>query len=558
MIFRQLSEKAGLLLLGFLVLGSCGKDDPEPPAPNPDKGTLRVSAERPVATPMATFIYKADGSLVIRREEPSGTGLWSWSEELPAGRYGLLIAGTDPAEVRLADTEDRARAYAEVVPSGNDSLLASLDSPFYLEASDEVRLTNGEETAISSSPEDIRRVLRLTIDAGKGFVGASVGGHLTGIASSIRLSDRISMGVGTLRLDFHPSPVGRAGVYEAVAGILGTVVMEGAARGNVCTFSFETAAGERFGYQENLTARLAKAMATGRDTLDLALEVSPAVPIRLYTGIQTRAAVDAFDSTPVSIAVGTSAGDYTEHWTGIATDSEIELDPERYYPTDGSELFIRSYHPAAPHVDGEVHYDLTGQEDLMLTEEQRGSLASRFDATLTPLVHKHLLTQLSFKLLIANAPDNCRVRGVSLNGLAASAKISLSEGKVIPVGDPMSVGIYVDPGTGGIPLVSGIADMPGFILVQPEATFTIDLILAVDDNASNDLVFTNIPVTFEGGGGEPGNAYRVEISLELPDDPDVPDDDTDDDIPGPMDKYKVAIKATIIPWNMGNNGSADL
>ncbi|OUP18942.1 hypothetical protein B5F32_11020 [Parabacteroides distasonis] len=558
MIFRQLSEKAGLLLLGFLVLGSCGKDDPEPPAPNPDKGTLRVSAERPVATPMATFIYKADGSLVIRREEPSGTGLWSWSEELPAGRYGLLIAGTDPAEVRLADTEDRARAYAEVVPSGNDSLLASLDSPFYLEASDEVRLTNGEETAISSSPEDIRRVLRLTIDAGKGFVGASVGGHLTGIASSIRLSDRISMGVGTLRLDFHPSPVGRAGVYEAVAGILGTVVMEGAARGNVCTFSFETAAGERFGYQENLTARLAEAMATGRDTLDLALEVSPAVPIRLYTGIQTRAAVDAFDSTPVSIAVGTSAGDYTEHWTGIATDSEIELDPERYYPTDGSELFIRSYHPAAPHVDGEVHYDLTGQEDLMLTEEQRGSLASRFDATLTPLVHKHLLTQLSFKLLIANAPDNCRVRGVSLNGLAASAKISLSEGKVIPVGDPMSVGIYVDPGTGGIPLVSGIADMPGFILVQPEATFTIDLILAVDDNASNDLVFTNIPVTFEGGGGEPGNAYRVEISLELPDDPDVPDDDTDDDIPGPMDKYKVAIKATIIPWNMGNNGSADL
>lgn len=347
-------------------------------------------------------------------------------------------------------------------------------------------------------------------------------------------------------------------MYEAVAGILGTVVMEGAARGNVCTFSFETAAGERFGYQENLTARLAEAMATGRDTLDLALEVSPAVPIRLYTGIQTRAAVDAFDSTPVSIAVGTSAGDYTEHWTGIATDSEIELDPERYYPTDGSELFIRSYHPAAPHVDGEVHYDLTGQEDLMLTEEQRGSLASRFDATLTPLVHKHLLTQLSFKLLIANAPDNCRVRGVSLNGLAASAKISLSEGKVIPVGDPMSVGIYVDPGTGGIPLVSGIADMPGFILVQPEATFTIDLILAVDDNASNDLVFTNIPVTFEGGGGEPGNAYRVEISLELPDDPDVPDDDTDDDIPGPMDKYKVAIKATIIPWNMGNNGSADL
>ncbi len=81
-------------------------------------------------------------------------------------------------------------------------------------------------------------------------------------------------------------------------------------------------------------------MSSGRDTLDLSLKVSPAVPIRLYTGIQTRAAVDVFDSTPVSIAVGISAGDYTEHWTGTATEGDILLDPERYYPTDGS-----AFHP---------------------------------------------------------------------------------------------------------------------------------------------------------------------------------------------------------------------
>lgn len=542
----------------LLVCAACGKDDPEPPVPAPDKGTLRVSVERTGDTPLTALAYKEDGSLAFRKDEPAGTSTWSWQEQVPEGKYDLWITGTRSAKVTLHDTEDRAKAYASAGRVEGDSLLASVEAPLYMEGVAGVKVVNGEEVSLTSSPKDIRRILRLTIDAGKGFGGVKVAGRLTGIASSIRLSDRIAAGMASLGLDFLPVAAGAPGVYQAVAGILGIVPMEGSDRGNVLTLSLETASAERFSYQENLTARLAEAINVGKDTLDLRLEVSPAVSIRLYTGIQTRAAVDVFDQTPVSIAVATSSGQYTDHWDGIATDGEITLDPERYYPTDGSALFLRSYHPAAPHVNGEVHYDLTGQEDLMMTDEQSGSLSKRFDATLTPLVHKHLLTQLSFKLLIANAPDSYRVRGVTLNGLATSAKISLSEGKVIPVGDPTSVGIYVDPGTGGIPLVNGVADVPGFILVQPEATFTIDLILAVDDNPSNDLVFKDIPVKFEGGGGESGNAYRVEISLELPDDPDVPDDDTEDEIPGPMDKYKVAIKATVIPWNTGNNGSADL
>ena len=192
-------------------------------------------------------------------------------------------------------------------------------------------------------------------------------------------------------------------------------------------------------------------MSSGRDTLDLSLKVSPAVPIRLYTGIQTRAAVDVFDSTPVSIAVGTSAGDYTEHWTGTATEGDILLDPERYYPTDGSALFIRSYHPAAPHVNGEVRYELTGQEDLMLTDERSGSLSRRFDATETSLIHKHLLTQLSFRLRVKGAPDGYSVHAVKLNGLASVAKVSLSDGEVVPVGETSSVIIYSSDDGNGIP-----------------------------------------------------------------------------------------------------------
>ena len=296
-------------------------------------------------------------------------------------------------------------------------------------------------------------------------------------------------------------------------------------------------------------------MSSGRDTLDLSLKVSPAVPIRLYTGIQTRAAVDVFDSTPVSIAVGTSAGDYTEHWTGTATEGDILLDPERYYPTDGSALFIRSYHPAAPHVNGEVRYELTGQEDLMLTDERSGSLSRRFDATETPLIHKHLLTQLSFRLRVKGAPDGYSVHAVKLNGLASVAKVSLSDGEVVPVGETSSVIIYSSDDGNGIPVVDGVVTLPGFVLVQPKASLTLDMTLALEGDPASGQDFKDLPVSF---GGE---AYDIEISLEIPVDPEEPDDpDTPEEPkePDPFEEYQVKITATVTPWKPGNGGNADL
>ena len=261
MRLRHLSKKTAFLLLGFLVLGACGKDDPEPPVPGSGEGLLRVSVRHTGDTPLAVFAYKADGSSVAGKEEPAGTpSTWSWSERLVVGEYALLVAGANPAEVRLSDTENLGKAYAAALPSGSDSLLVSLDSPLYVESVTGIKVTDGDETAISSTPKDIRRILRLTIDAGKGFGGAKVEGRLDGIASSVRLSDRIATGVGVLDLDFRASAAGVAGVYQAVAGILGTVTLDGSDRSNVCTLSFETAGGERFSYKENLTASLHEAM----------------------------------------------------------------------------------------------------------------------------------------------------------------------------------------------------------------------------------------------------------------------------------------------------------
>lgn len=336
MRLRHLSEKTAFLLLGFLVLGACGKDDPEPPVPGSGEGLLRVSVRHTGDTPLAVFAYKADGSRVAGKEEPAGTpSTWSWSERLVVGEYALLVAGADPAEVRLGDTENLGKAYAAALPSGSDSLLVSLDSPLYVES---------------------------------------------------------------------------------------------------------------------------------------------------VTGIK-------------------------------------------------------------------------------VTDERSGSLSRRFDATETPLIHKHLLTQLSFRLRVKGAPDGYSVHAVKLNGLASVAKVSLSDGEVVPVGETSSVIIYSSDDGNGIPVVDGVVTLPGFVLVQPKASLTLDMTLALEGDPASGQDFKDLPVSFGGEGNESGGAYDIEISLEIPVDPEEPDDpDTPEEPkePDPFEEYQVKITATVTPWKPGNGGNADL
>lgn len=110
------------------------------------------------------------------------------------------------------------------------------------------------------------------------------------------------------------------------------------------------------------------------------------VPIRLFTGIRTRATVDVFGDTPVCVAYGVRTGQYDGSWDGIATDNEIRLMPERYYPSDGSALYLRGYYPPAPlTADGRLTYRLTGEEDLMLTGEQNGIAFRSFRGVRQPI-----------------------------------------------------------------------------------------------------------------------------------------------------------------------------
>lgn len=271
------------------------------------------------------------------------------------------------------------------------------------------------------------------------------------------------------------------------------------------------------------------------------------VPIRLYTGIRTRTPVDAFDGTPVCIAYGTASGAYAGCWDGIATGNEITLTPVRYYPADGSTLYLRSFYPPAPlNADGTLNYTLTGEEDLMMTSEQGGSLDAPFTAEESgALTHRHLLTKLGFRLkLDVSNPDRYRIRSLHLNGLAQKVTLSLLT-EELHCGDATgAVTVYIAPeDNNGLPFDEGIAELPGYVLVQPGSGFTIDLRLAVDDDPANDLDYTGLPISFEGGSGEAGIAYTVSV--------DIPDPDS-------SDPREITATATVSSWQGGSDGSGDL
>ena len=278
------------------------------------------------------------------------------------------------------------------------------------------------------------------------------------------------------------------------------------------------------------------------------LEVRPEpVPIRLYTGIQTRISIDNFKETPVCVAYGTAPGGYIQCWDGIATNNEITLTPVRYYPQDGSRIYLRSFYPPAPmSADGTLNYTLTGEEDLMMTVEQSATQDEPFTADSEKiLTHRHLLTKLSFRLkLNVSNPDLYSVRSLQLNGLTQQVTLSLLTGELNCGELKIPVMIY-DGATDGssFPFKEGVAELPGYVLVQPGAEFTLNLRLAVDDKPANDLIYTELPIHFDGGTGEGGIAYTVSV--------DIPD-------PVSPDPVEVSVTATVTSWKDGDSGSGEI
>lgn len=567
-------------LLGILLLlGACHDDDKSGPE-HKGEGQLVVTVKNPAGQPLTLRVFgeglKEPFESRLEATEKEGT-FDAWLAE---GEYDVLVTADAPGEVVIDGTGSFATATASVpVPEGSETIPA-LNEPVYTAASSGIVLTEGKTNELTLNPKDIRKIVRFTVTVPDGMMSGPIAATLRGIASAVSLASGEVAASATLRLAF-PAPDAQ-NTSRTTAGILGVLRTENVIPGvdddsHLLALTWKAADGKEQSYSEDVSSQLYKALEADADTIDVTVTIAARaddVPIHLYTAIRTRSLVDEFKNTPVNIAAGTASGKYAESWEGIASANEIVLNPERYYPADGSPVYLRGYYPVAPLENGEVHYTLTGKEDLMLSVEQNGSLDNRFTAVSTPLTYQHLLAQLNFKLTLKGVTDQYRIRSVKLNGMAERARVSLASGIVEPIGQSAPVVIYTDPGTGGFPITDGSVMLPGYVLVQPEAELTLDLVLNVDGNPANDKVFKNLPVNFTEGGTEGGSAYEVEISFEVPDDPEptpdpTPDPDPDPSPdPGPSPKpdpdpepepepengIKVEVTAKVTDWNTGDNG----
>jgi len=262
------------------------------------------------------------------------------------------------------------------------------------------------------------------------------------------------------------------------------------------------------------------------------------VPIRLLTSIQSRSAIDLFRETPVSLVAGNYKDALNELWEGIANDGQIELRPQRYYPADGSTLYLRGFYPQTEIKGNTAHFLLTGNEDLLFADACTGSLARPFDGGDRLLTFRHLLAQLNVSLKSdKNFPTEYRLRSVCINVSSSGASLNLLQGKLSFTDDIAPLFLYrAERHEEGHTLQPEESVSLGYLLVQPGATLTVDMTLSRDNKKEHDLVLNDIPVKFEGGSSETGLAYLIEIKIPTP----------------------LSLNALLTHWTDGNNGTGNV
>ena len=164
MRLNNLVAKPFLLAAAFVLLAACHDDDkPEPE--HEGEGQLIVTVENPGAQVLALRIF-GDGltePLESRFDAANATGkLDKW---LPAGQYDALLTTDDPEAVTIDGTNGFATATATVrVPEGS-TIMPALDTPVYVASRSGISLAEGKTNELTLKPEDIRKILRLTVTA---------------------------------------------------------------------------------------------------------------------------------------------------------------------------------------------------------------------------------------------------------------------------------------------------------------------------------------------------------------------------------------------------------
>lgn len=210
-------------------------------------------------------------------------------------------------------------------------------------------------------------------------------------------------------------------------------------------------------------------------------EIDPNAPVE----IQLNAGVTALSRTIIKegtafdaqvVATETTATYGTLVWTTenagnitVGSDKTVTFNPIQYYPANGSSIYMKGFAPRGTVNEGKVDYTITGDEDIIITEEISGS---KTDNTNKVLAFQHLLTQLQ---IFVKASDDASIDAwgdiISIEVKEATKKLTLDiNSGTIAANTTPEVGKLQIKGFTAPQTITTSAVKVGYIMLLPSTT----------------------------------------------------------------------------------------
>lgn len=244
-------------------------------------------------------------------------------------------------------------------------------------------------------------------------------------------------------------------------------------------------------------------------------------------------------SDSVFFAKGNESGKYTDIWKArVKADGSTSLTEPKYYPSDDSRIYLRGFAPEGlPDGDGRITYSIEGQEDLLVTDEQSGSLTDMFWQEGKSFRFTHLLTQLRFRFRCdeSGKEKGWKLFGLVADGVQCEAVLSLPDKELTFSGGKKAL-VVLDRMVGGecLQLDTGWVETEEMVMIQPGVAVSLTAIL--EDRTGSLTRLEGLPVSFHEADGYPvsGTSYLLSVVFRA--------------------DGACSLSAQVSEWKRGNNG----
>lgn len=250
------------------------------------------------------------------------------------------------------------------------------------------------------------------------------------------------------------------------------------------------------------------------------------VEIKLNAGVMeitSKAVINKGSKFDAQIVASKTDAEYTTPlWTtatdgniSIAEDGAVSFETPQYYPADGTSIYMKGFAPRKTITDGKVNYTITGDEDIMISNQISGDKNNK-SSTGKKLTFAHLLTQLKIKVIAENkaAIDAWgTITSIEVQNPSTSLVLDLKAGTIAESATPNKQNLGLKGFTTGMTLPNKTATPDaetakdaGYIMLLPNAS-AYTLFITTSNNTSGQAITTTLSAT------SASNAYEVTLTF---------------------------------------------